>query len=96
MLTESCAVHSVMALEDSVLAEIPNDAFLAFVEGLGSRVAKKVSRYMADLVLSRVIYHEAEASREDRRRLFSISVISCMRVSERSPSLRRVTTLCCA
>jgi CRP-like cAMP-binding protein len=59
---------TVVALEDSVLADIPNDAFLAFVEGLGSRMAKKVSRYMADLVLAQVISHEAEASRDDRRR----------------------------
>ncbi len=59
---------TVVALEDSVLADIPNDAFLAFVEGLGSRMAKKVSRYMADLVLARVISHEAEAGRDDRRR----------------------------
>ena len=63
----------MVALEDSVLAEIPNDAFLAFVEGLGSRMARKVSKYMADLVLSRVINHEAEAGREDRRRFTSFT-----------------------
>jgi hypothetical protein len=43
---------TVLAREESVLAEIPNDAFLEFVEGLGSRMAKKVSRYIVDLFRS--------------------------------------------
>jgi len=72
---------TVVALEDSVLADIPNDAFLAFVEGLGSRMAKKVSRYMADLVLAQVISHEAEAGRDDRRRLENIGRVRRMAIS---------------
>lgn len=59
-------MFSVIAVDDCTMASYRYDTFASYVEGLGSKMAKRLSKRFADAVLLRLIQNEDRAEREDR------------------------------
>lgn len=72
--TTDCANHPIIlapqveAVLASTVAQLSYDDFSSFVESLGSRMAKRVSKRIASVVLDRFVQNEQRADYEDRRR----------------------------
>jgi len=66
----------VSAVLASNVAEIAYDDFSNFVEGLGSRQAKKISKSLASTVLDRFVQNEQRADYEDRERCAQANLIA--------------------
>lgn len=64
-MSSSAQVEATLA---STIAELTYEDFSSFVESLGSRMAKKVSKTMANTVLDRFVHNEQQADAEDRKR----------------------------
>ena len=73
--------HILMASGDAMVARIEYTDFLNFVEAMGPRKAKLVSRHLADYVLAKVVKQEQEAELRDRSRLQNVGRIRRMAVS---------------
>ena len=73
--------HMLLASGDAVVARIEYTEFLNFVEAMGPRKAKLVSRLLADCVLAKVVKQEQEAERRDRSRLQKVGRARRMAVS---------------
>jgi hypothetical protein len=64
-MSTSAKVEATLA---STIAELSFEDFSSFVESLGSRMAKKVSKTLAHTVLDRFVHNEQQADAEDRKR----------------------------
>ena len=78
---ENVRRHTLVARENSVIANISFEGFERFVESLGPRPAKRLSRHLADYVLGKVAREEEEAAQVDRSRLETVGVTRRMAVS---------------
>lgn len=70
--TSNVRPFSVFAREEAVLAQFNFETFTGYVEGLGSKMAKRFSKKLADSVLQRVMMNEDKAAKEDRKLLLNI------------------------
>ena len=78
---ENVRRHTLVARENSVIANISFEGFERFVESVGPRPAKRLSRHLADYVLGKVAREEEEAAQVDRSRLETVGVTRRMAVS---------------
>jgi CRP-like cAMP-binding protein len=68
----SCRQHTLIADGRSVVARITFDGFEAFIESMGPRHAKRLSRLLAEYALTKVVKEEEDAVQQDRNRLETI------------------------
>ena len=71
--TSNLRQTTVHANDEVLIAQFEFDSFTGYVEGLGSKMARRFSKRLADTVLVRVIYNETKSALEDRRLLQNIS-----------------------
>lgn len=71
--TSNIRQTTVYANDEVLIAQFEFESFTGYVEGLGSKMAKRLSKRLADMVLVRVINNETKSALDDRKLLQNIS-----------------------
>ena len=78
--------HTLVASGKGVIARIAYEDFVSFVEGLGPRNAKRLSRHLADYVLAKVVKQQEDGELVDRSRLENVGRTRRKAVSSACPT----------